>query len=107
MASDEEFVIRSRGSRPPPSEPEQGQQEVVNEQENQNNVEQQQQQQPQQQQPQESIWRTILTRIFFFWLISQFFKWRQGGNQTSQQGQNVASFNLFPTGASMVCFSVY
>ena len=106
MASEEEFVIRSRGSRPYPNETRHG---VVNEQPNQNNVEQQPQapQPPHPQQPQESIWRTILTRIFFFWLISQFFKWRQGGNQTSQQGANTASFNLFPTGTSMVCCIVY
>lgn len=95
MSSDE-IVIRSRGSRPARNEePAQNTENAVNETQ-QNAVEQPEQQQ----QPQESVWKTILTRLFVFWLISQFFRSRQSNtNQTDIR----SSRNLFPLGTSVVC----
>ena len=58
--------------------------------------------QQQQQQPQESVWKTILTRMFVFWLITQFFKGRQ--SNTNQSGVT-ASRNLFPLGTFVVCYN--
>ncbi|XP_058944990.2 putative lipid scramblase CLPTM1 [Pocillopora verrucosa] len=58
----------------------------------QNNQPQQQQQQPQQEQG--SMWKSLLIRMFIFWLISNLFRGRQ------QQGTNtnvIASTNLFKT----------
>ncbi|CAB3989747.1 cleft lip and palate transmembrane 1 homolog [Paramuricea clavata] len=92
--SNDEIVIRSRGSRPARNEePAQNTENAVNEAQ-QNAVEQPEQQQ----QPQESVWKTILTRLFVFWLISQFFKSRQ--SNTNQTGIR-SSRNLFPLGTSV------
>jgi hypothetical protein len=89
-------VIRNRGSQPARNEePAQNIESAVNETQ-QNNVEQAEQQP----QPQESVWKTILTRLFVFWLISQFFKSRQ--SNTNQPGVR-ASLNLFPLGTEVVC----
>ena len=63
----------------------------------QNNQPQQQQQQPQQEQG--SMWKSLLIRMFIFWLISNLFRGRQ------QQGTNtnvIASTNLFKTDQKMV-----
>ena len=92
----EEIVIRNRGSRPVRNEENVQNTENAVDETQQNAVDQAQQQPPQQ----ESVWKTILTRIFFFWLISQFFKSRQGNtNQPTVR----ASSNLFQYGASVVC----
>ena len=92
----DEIVIRSRGSRPARNEESaQNAANAVNE--TQENAAEQQQQQ---QQPQESVWKTILTRMFVFWLITQFFKGRQGN---MNQSGVTASRNLFPPGTPVVC----
>lgn len=103
MASqtNDEVVIRSRGSRPAASN--QQAQTAENERGGQQNEQAPQQQQ---QQPQESVWKTILTRMFFFWLITQFFKGRQS---TTNQPTVRPSKNLFPPKTSVVyclCFVV-
>jgi hypothetical protein len=95
----DEIVIRNRGSAPVRNEETARSSENTVEETPQNNVEQPEQQQ----QPQESIWKSILTRLFIFWLISQFFKSRQ--STTSQSGVSVtASRNLFPIGTQVVCY---
>ena len=94
--NNDEIVIRNRGS--PPARNEEPAQNSGNsvEETQQNNVEQAEQQPP----AQESVWKSILTRLFVFWLISQFFKSRQ--SSTSQSGVT-ASRNLFPPGTEVVC----
>jgi hypothetical protein len=99
----DEIVIRNRGSAPVRNEETARSSENTVEETPQNNVEQPEQQQ---QQPQESIWKSILTRLFIFWLISQFFKSRQ--STTSQSGVSVtASRNLFPVGTQVVCYKCW
>ncbi|XP_046847536.1 cleft lip and palate transmembrane protein 1 homolog [Xenia sp. Carnegie-2017] len=61
------------------------------------NVQENNQGQAQQQQSQTSIWKSILMRMFVFWLISQFFKSRQ--NTSSNPAGIKSSHNLFPTGS--------
>lgn len=91
-----EVIIRNRGSGPPRN---------VTQAQNTDNVVSNTQQdavaQPEpQQQPQESVWKTILTRMFVFWLITQFFKGRQ--SSTNQSDGVRASRNLFPLGTPVV-----
>ncbi|XP_022809418.1 cleft lip and palate transmembrane protein 1 homolog [Stylophora pistillata] len=58
----------------------------------QNNQPQQQQQQPQQEQG--SMWKSLLIRMFIFWLISKLFR---GGQQQGTNTNVIASTNLFKT----------
>lgn len=58
------------------------------------------QQQQQQQQPQQgSVWKSILVRMFIFWMISNLFRGRQ---QSSTNTNTVASTNLFKPDQKMV-----
>ncbi|XP_028409699.1 cleft lip and palate transmembrane protein 1 homolog [Dendronephthya gigantea] len=93
--SNDEIVIRNRGSRPARNE-ETAQNTENNVNETQDNAVEQAPQQPQ---PQESVWKTILTRMFVFWLITQFFKSRQ--SSTNQPSANASSLNIFPVGTSV------
>ena len=95
--SNDEIVIRNRGSRPTRSEEAQENAENAVNETQQNAVEQPQDQQP----AQESVWKTILTRMFVFWLITQFFKSRQ--SNSNQSGVR-SSYNLFPPGMAVVSY---
>ena len=59
----------------------------------------QQQQQPQQ----ESQWKTILFRMFIFYMIMNFFRGRGGQQQNGESTQTVMpATNLFPPNTKMV-----
>ena len=62
-----------------------------------NNV--QQNDQPQQQQQQGSMWKSLLVRMFIFWLISNLFRGRQQSTNTST---TLPSTNLFKTNQKIV-----
>lgn len=64
-----------------------------------NNVQQNDQPQQQQQQQQGSMWKSLLVRMFIFWLISNLFRGRQQSTNTSN---TVPSTNLFKTGEKIV-----
>lgn len=64
-----------------------------------NNVQQNDQPQQQQQQQQGSMWKSLLVRMFIFWLISNLFRGRQ---QSSSTTSTVASTNLFKTDQKIV-----
>ena len=65
--------------------------------------EQQPTQQQQQQQQQESPWKTILFRMFIFYMIMNFFRGRGGQQQNTSPNQNVVpATNLFQPNTKMV-----
>lgn len=64
-----------------------------------NNVQQNDQPQQQQQQQQGSMWKSLLVRMFIFWLISNLFRGRQQSTNTSN---TVPSTNLFKTDQNIV-----
>lgn len=60
----------------------------------------QQNDQPQPQQQQGSMWKSLLVRMFIFWVISQLFRGR--GQQQSTTTNTFASTNVFKTDQKMV-----
>ena len=67
-----------------------------------NNVQQNDQPQQQQQQQQGSMWKSILVRMFIFWLISNLFRGRQ---QTTNTSNTAPSTNLFKTDQKIVSWT--
>lgn len=94
----DEVVIRSRGSAAAPAN--HLEQTAENETEGQQNDAAPQ---AQPQQAQESVWKSILMRMFIFWLITQFFRGRQSNTDTNQPSVR-QSYNLFPPKTSVVCW---
>lgn len=59
----------------------------------------QQNEQPQQQQQQGSVWKSLLVRMFIFWMISNLFRGRQ---QSTTNTNTVPSTNLFKSDQKIV-----